>query len=123
MVWAMKVEDGSYTGNIVLPDYEYRLSGLGDDASVHRGIYSFLGVANGGKLFFYGPQEGGYVLLILEKESSIRRHGFISVDEDELYYSSFSLSSTGIISALLASEYAVRLVWWRSSGLFAETAP
>lgn len=123
-LWAMKVEDGTYVDSMTIPDYEFREStgGAGDDA-VHRGIYDLLGVANDGQVFMYAPQAGGYVLLILEKGSHARRHGFIHVRDDELYYSTFRLSPEGIISALLAAEYEVRLVWWRASGLFGESLP
>jgi hypothetical protein len=124
MLWAMKVEDGSYVDSMPIPDYEFHDGSGGEgEGTVHRGIYDLLGIANDGQIFFYAPQAGGYVLLIMEKGSHARRHGFIHVNQDELFYSTFRLSPGGIISALLAAEYEARLVWWRTSGLFGDSLP
>jgi hypothetical protein len=39
---------------------------------------------------------------------------------DKLIYTSFALSGEGIISAILADEDSVKIVWWRTDALLKE---
>ncbi len=126
MLWTMDIEDGSYIDNIIIPEYEYRFD---DNTGVdsYRGIYSLLGAGNGGKVYFMAPQHAGpprngYNLFILDRHTNSRKYGFIPVEDEEQYFSCFNLSPAGIVTALLASEYELRVVWWRASGLLGESA-
>jgi len=118
-VWVMDVATGSYDSSIDIPVLErYEMDGDRRVAAEH--IYSFLGVANGGKLFFYSPDEGGYALLVMETGSKDRKTGFIRVDAEELMFNTFHLSTDGILSALLATEFEAKIVWWRTDRLIGE---
>jgi hypothetical protein len=82
-----------------------------------------LGAIRGSRVFLYFPVESGYSILILNADSGSggdQRRGFIRVDNEELQFNSFDLSAEGILSALLVTEYQVRLVWWRTDALMAE---
>jgi hypothetical protein len=53
--------------------------------------------------------------LILGSDSgSEQRQGIIQVNSNELQFNTFSLSQEGILSALLADEWNVIVVWWRT---------
>jgi hypothetical protein len=69
-------------------------------------------------VFFYYPIETGFSILLLATDGSDeQRRGIINVGSDELMYSAFDVSDEGILSALLATNYEVKLVWWRTDKL------
>jgi hypothetical protein len=121
VVWIMDVETGAYTDTIEVPFFEA-------DSRQNRGqteklFYSMLAVIRGGRVFLSFPQEGGYSLLILGKDTGgglVQRRGFIQVDDDELEFNAFNVSEDGILSGLLATEWEVRLAWWRTDRIAAE---
>jgi hypothetical protein len=116
VLWIMNVEDGSYTGHIEVPFFEYAFTENGH--TVHsRTLYSMLGVMRDGGVFFYFPVEAGYALLFLNTNSGSggeQRRGFIQVNNDELQFNTFDLSADGILSALLVNNWEARFVWWRT---------
>jgi len=58
--------------------------------------------------------------LILETGGSGKqRRGIIKISPDERHYLVFNISPDGLLSALLADEYTVKLVWWRTDKLAA----
>jgi hypothetical protein len=64
--------------------------------------------------------ENGYSLLALGAEGQWR--GFIQVAPDEFLFNAFSLSDDGIISAILATNWEVKLVWWRTDKFMGEAS-
>jgi hypothetical protein len=113
-VWIMNVEDGAWLDAIEVPFYEYSYTENERKSSV-RMIYSLLGVAGNGRIFCLLPLDSGYSVLVLGSEpGSEQRQGIIQVDSDELQFNAFSLSREGILSALLADEWNVKVVWWRT---------
>ncbi|GAB1481265.1 hypothetical protein MASR2M78_00800 [Treponema sp.] len=102
LIWVMNVEDGSYTETIEVPVLE-RTETENDKKVVSQRIYSLVGSAKGGKIFLSSPDQGGYALLLLQTGSREQKRGFIRVDDEELKFNAFHLSSDGILSALLAS--------------------
>ncbi|MDR1970906.1 MAG: hypothetical protein LBQ46_03200 [Treponema sp.] len=132
LVWVMDIETGSYTGCLEVPFLEEPVTVNGRRETA-RMLYTMMGVVRGGRVFFSSPEEEGYSLLILRREdrgeksqavtpstSLEQRHGLIRVEGEELYLNSFNLSGEGILSALLVSEFEVRLVWWRTDKILAE---
>jgi hypothetical protein len=88
-------------------------------------IYSLLGVIKNRRVFLYFPEDEGYSLLILAADSTAsggQRRGFIRVDHEELAFNDFDLSEDGILSALLATDWEARVVWWRTDRLAGEIA-
>jgi hypothetical protein len=42
------------------------------------------------------------------------------VDNEELQFNTFNISSEGILSALLATNWQAKLVWWRTDKFLEE---
>jgi hypothetical protein len=124
VIWIMNVEDGSYTGSLEVPFFEYQY--IENKRRVTENLlYSMLGVIQGGRVFLSFPVEGGYSILILSAETPEggQRQGFITVKDEELQFNAFSLSEEGILSGLLATDWEARIVWWRTDLLAEELAP
>ncbi|MCL2764858.1 MAG: hypothetical protein FWD40_06210 [Treponema sp.] len=111
VIWTLNIEDGTYTGSVEVPLFEIienpRLPGV----SV---FYSVLGTARNGRMLLYFPVETGYSLLFIDTKSREQRRGFIQFSIDELRYNDFFLSADGILSAMLADNFYVKMVWWRT---------
>jgi len=116
VVWIMNVEDGVWEKSIDVPFFEYTYTEQ-DRRTTSRMIYSLLGVIKNEQLFFSFPVEGGYSILIMSSESGSageQHKAFIRVDNAELQFNVFDLSAEGILSGLLADDWQVKLVWWRT---------
>jgi hypothetical protein len=122
VIWIMNVEDGLYTGTMEVPFFEYTFTENNRRVST-RMFYSFLGVIRNGRVFLSFPVETGYALLILSSDSLEQQRGFIRIDPEELQFNAFDLSGEGILSALLADGWEVKLVWWRTDKFIEEALP
>jgi hypothetical protein len=123
VLWIMNVEDGTYPGSMEIPLFEYSFTENGRTVN-SRTLYSMLGAVRNGGMFFYFPVESGYSLLFLNANSGSGgepRRGFIQVDNEELQFNAFDLSSEGILSALLVNNWQARLVWWRTDKFLGES--
>jgi hypothetical protein len=117
IIWIMNVEDGVYSGSVEVPFFEYTFVENGR-GTVLGMLYSMLGVMRRGRVFLLFPIEEGYSILILDSSGNGNQYrGIINVAPGELQYNVFDLSSEGILSALLADDYRVKLVWWRTDKL------
>jgi hypothetical protein len=119
VIWIMNVDDGAYTGTIEVPFYENTYTENNRRLS-ERMLYSMLGVVKNNRVFLSLPLEGGYSILILSTVPHEQRQGFIRVDNDELQFNAFDLSADGILSALLATDWEAKLVWWRTDKFLEE---
>jgi hypothetical protein len=117
-LWMLNVEDGTYTGSVEIPLYEIINNGRFTGIKV---FYSILGVARNGQALFYFPVETGYSLLFVDTNTMEHRRGYIQFSMDELRYNDFYLSADGILSAMLADSFNVKLVWWRTDRFMGET--
>ncbi|MDR0386676.1 MAG: hypothetical protein LBH57_01435 [Treponema sp.] len=122
VIWIMNVEDGSYTGAIEVPFFEYTAV-VNNRQVTENLLYSMLGVIKNNRVFLSFPVEGGYSILILSADSREQRRGFIRVDDEELRFNAFNLSEDGILSGLLATDWEAKIVWWRTDRLVGELAP
>jgi hypothetical protein len=120
MLWIMNVENGVYITSVPIPQYEQFTENNSEEENTEL-IYSLLGVSRGGKVFLYVPIAEGYTLLIVNLESKEQKQGILHIDPDELVFSTFHVSIDGIVSALLASEFEAKVVWWRTDRLIGET--
>ena len=79
--------------------------------------YDMVGATKNGWLFFSIALESGCMVQMLNLESGrvIRRQ--LNFDAPSVVYSSYSLSDTGIVSALLAERDKAKVVWWRTDTL------
>jgi hypothetical protein len=121
VIWLMNIEDGSYEGTIEVPFFEQRGSEPNNHAT-ERLLYSLLGVVNNGRVFLTFPVEDGYSIMILSTDPNEQRRGLIRVASEELEYNAFSISPEGILSALLATDFNAKLVWWRTDKFLEEIA-
>ncbi len=63
----------------------------------------------------------GFSILILNTEDpNKQRRGVIKAQADELQLGTFNVSEEGVLSALLADNFRVKLVWWRTDKLAEE---
>jgi len=117
VIWTLNVEDGSYISSIEIPLYEVNESGRSAD----KVFYSVQGASRNGKLLLYFPVgTGGNSLLFVDMNTREQRRGFIPYNNDELRFNDFFLSSDGILCAMLADNFNVKLVWWRTDRFMGE---
>jgi len=113
-LWILNVEDGTYIGSVEIPLYEVIENGRSSGIKV---FYSVLGAARNGQTLFYFPVETGYSLLFVDTNSREHRRGYIQFSMEELRYNDFFLSVDGILSAMLADNFNVKFVCWRTDKL------
>ncbi|MDR0410193.1 MAG: hypothetical protein LBH18_07375 [Spirochaetaceae bacterium] len=119
-LWFINAGAESFSGSIDIPFFE-TYSYTNSRRTNENLLYSMFGVMNGGRVFFYYPIETGFSILLLATDGSDeQRRGVINVSNDELLYCAFDVSENGILSALLSTNYNVKLVWWRTDKLAAE---
>jgi len=116
-IWTLNIEDGSYTGSVEIPLLEITEGGRSSSIKV---FYSLLGVTRNGKALLYFPQDTGYSILYINTHTREQRRGNILFSYDEIRYNDFYLSAEGILSAMLADNYNVKLVWWRTDRFIGE---
>jgi hypothetical protein len=117
-LWLFSIDRNRYIDEVEIPFYESSTMINGRRFSEEL-FYTMLGVLKNREVVFYFPAANGYSILSLKADNSApqRKHGFINVDPAELEYSDFTLSSNGIISALLSTEWEAKVVWWRTDML------
>jgi hypothetical protein len=119
VIWIMDVEDGTYRGTIEVPFFEFTVT-ENNRRITERLLYSLLGVVKNDRVFLSIPVEGGYSIMILSTNPHEQRRGIIRVEEEELQFNAFSVSAEGILSALLATDWQAKLVWWRTDKFLEE---
>jgi hypothetical protein len=120
VVWIMNAENGVWEDYVDLPFFEYT-SVVQNRRIISRKPYSLAGITRGDQIFLIFPVEGGYSLRVISLAAGgagQQRRGFIEVDNREMQFNAFDLSPDGILSALLADDWQVRLVWWRTDRFF-----
>jgi hypothetical protein len=117
VIWTLEVEDGTYSGAFEIPLYEIYENNRPAGVMV---FYSLLGVMRGGKALLYFPVDTGFAILFVDTYSQQQRRGYIHFTNDELRYNDFYLSAEGILSAMLADNFNVKLVWWRTDRFMGE---
>jgi DNA-binding beta-propeller fold protein YncE len=119
-LWSVDLESGEYISHTEIPFFESIHTENGKRVSENL-LYSMFGAMRGGKLFFYSPVEDGFSILILNTEDpNKQRRGVIKAQADELQFFTFNVSEEGVLSALLADNFRVKLVWWRTDKLAEE---
>jgi hypothetical protein len=117
-LWLFSVDGNRYIDETEIPFYE-NTTRINGRRSSEELFYTMLGVLKDREVVFCFPVATGYSVLSFSagENTRQRKHGFINVDPSELVYSDFTLSSNGIISALLSTEWEVKVVWWRTDML------
>jgi hypothetical protein len=117
-LWLFSVDGNGYIDEMNIPFYENSATINGRRGNETL-FYTMLGVLENREAVFFFPAANGYSILSLNagEPTRQRKRGFIDVSAEELEYSDFHLSSNGIISALLSTEWEARVVWWRTDML------
>jgi hypothetical protein len=118
IIWTLNVEDGTYISSVEIPLFEITEDGR---ASSTRVFYSMLGVSRNGKALLYFPVETGFSLFFVNTHSREQRRGNINFSNDEIRFNDFFLSAEGILSAMLADNFNVKIVWWRTDRFMGES--
>ncbi len=116
LVHPYNVNESSFGNPISIPAYETNIT-QGYNSEVFLHPYAFLGVTESGGMFFSVTEESGLDILIAQDDgqSVVRRK--IDIDLTDGIYQDFSISNTGIISALIAYDTDVALSWWRTDSV------
>jgi hypothetical protein len=118
-VYWLNLETGSYEGSVAVPENVQRKpkGGMFETQETEY-LYEMLGVTAGGNIFLLSREENNLQqLLILSTSGAVVKRRYLKIEDDQLIYSVFFLSSEGILTALLADERRARVVWWRSDKL------
>lgn len=116
VVFPYDIKTGKFGDGIEIPPYEEVVSD-GFAKETYRLPYDMMGATKSGWLFFSIALDSGCMIQMVNMESGriIRRQ--LNFDAKDIVYSSFSLSPSGIISALLAQRDSAKVVWWRADAL------
>lgn len=119
MIYPLDLSSGQYQQPIEIPAYQgVEKDNLG--TLTFTKPYELLGITNGGWIFLYTPETGGYALELMDSRSRRMQRRFIEIRTEELVYNTLMLSPDGIISALLATATNASIVWWRTDALIGE---
>jgi hypothetical protein len=115
-LYPMDVTTGAFLEPVNVPPFDYEENK--NHAKVnYSASYDFLGLTDSGWFFFCIPDETGYLIQMIHRSNQtiFKRH--LDVDTARVLYSTFSLADNGILSALLADEQRVSVVWWRTDSV------
>ncbi|MDR0302853.1 MAG: hypothetical protein LBI04_11160 [Treponema sp.] len=111
VIWTLDVEDGAYSDSVEIPLFEIPENNRSTGFKV---FYSMIGVMRGGKALLYFPVETGFSVLFADTDTGEQRRGYLNFFIDELRYNDFYLSPDGILCAMFADNFNVKLLWWRT---------
>lgn len=116
LLYPLDIQTGMYGEPLVIPAYEEVVTD-GYSKNTYLISYEFMGVTQSGWFFFTIADEKGYSIMVVQPNGQkiLRRH--LDVNHEEVLYQNFNLSYNGIISALLANEKEVEVVWWRTDSV------
>ena len=110
------LEKEKFVGEIEIPRH-YRSQTSMDVLSFEKEqmLYEFIGVSEGGYLFFLSPSEGNYyeLMILAAGGKVIKRVNFTLLDAETILRD-FYVSPEGIVTALICNETAAEVVWWRT---------
>lgn len=121
-LYPFNIETGAYENALIIPPYEDVITD-GFSKITYKTPFDFLGVTELGWFFFMIPDNTGYIVQMIQPNGQkiIKRH--IEYDRTNTVFQNFTLSETGIISALLAKKDNCQVVWWRTDTLIETILP
>lgn len=118
LLYPLNVENGTYKKPITIPPYTVQLNGE-HAAETHDIPYDFLGVTDSGWFFFLISTENGFIVQMVQPNGQKILKRTLTVDHSKNVFYTFSLSDSGILSALFAQKESAEVVWWRTDSLIA----
>jgi hypothetical protein len=110
--WVMDGATGAYVDRFELPSFE-SIAGNRDGEPVVARAWELAGAAAGSIFLAAADEDGATYYGLFDMRSKTLKRFALQVDPEDLLYTAFSLSPDGILSAILASRYEARFVWWR----------
>jgi hypothetical protein len=110
--WLLSRSSGVYLERYELPGFESLVPAKGNAKPIARS-WDLAGTALNAVFLSSVDDDGATYFGVYDLASKSLSRFSIIIEPDELMYKSFYLSSDGILSALLASRYEARVVWWR----------
>ena len=119
-LYFLNLKTGKYDRKIDLDFYEETESLNGENKKFKK-VYELAGVTENGWCYLSTPIESGYAFELIDLKSQKKYKRNLTVENSEMMYNAFHISSKGIISALLASEDKAAVVWWRADKIIGIT--
>jgi hypothetical protein len=121
-IYRIDAENGRYDGYLDVPADAGRQAAAGSQAGeLLPPSYELLGINTRGEFFLLRREDTNlFRLLVLDRSGRALARRNLVMEDSELYLKVLNLSAEGIVYALLAEEYRVRVVWWRSDRLLKE---
>lgn len=113
------IETKKWENWVDIPEYKKTFTREGTlHEEVINFIYEFVGCAVGGRLFFITSEgDNTFQLLIMTAQGRIEEKIDIDLGDKLVYYRNVFVSPEGVLTALVANEFDVNVVWWRSDRL------
>ncbi|MCM1320951.1 MAG: hypothetical protein NC041_02100 [Bacteroides sp.] len=116
LLYPLNVESGKFESPLLVQAYEDVVhDGFGRET--YRVPFDFLGVTESGWFFFIVSDASGFTLQMVQPNGQKILNRHLDVKHEETVYHDFSLSSDGIITALIAEQEKASVVWWRTDEL------
>ena len=115
----LDVATARYLDSFALPDSGTRQYAIGASVvEVAAPFYYPLGFSSGGTVFLLRRESDSLIsLLLVDSRGRALSQRYLTLDDNELYFSVFRLANTGVIYGLLGEIDRARIVWWRSDRL------
>jgi hypothetical protein len=123
-IYRIDAQTGRYGDPLEVPaDADRQVTAGSQAGELLPPSYELLGVNARGEFFLLRREDTNlFRLLVLDRAGRPLARRNLVMEDSELYFRVLNLSAEGIIYALLAEEYRVRIVWWRSDRLTKEEA-
>ena len=115
-IWEFSVPENTFTKGISIPPVTSERYGQGKkEANFADEVYQFLGCDASGKLYLLIHYKlNTFQMLFLSPNGTVLARRELMMDDQHISYSSFYLTKTGLLTALLGKENDADVVWWRS---------
>jgi len=115
-LYLMDLGRAAYSESIELPLIEAENAGSDAIPPIHE----LVGIDASGRIYLSATGlDGSFTVSVMDRDSRRPKRYALPIELDELEYATFNLSPEGILSALLATRFEARVVWWRFDKAFA----
>ncbi len=117
-IWELSALENRYTASVAVPSVYTDYGNTSEKSALIDDVYEFLGCDKSGRFYFIVHLNlNTFQLLILSADGTVLAKSDLDMDDSAISYSSFYLTEEGLLTALLAKENTVDIVWWRSDKL------
>ena len=118
-IWFYDITEERFTGNVELPKKEMseKVSEFEEAKDIRR-IYDYIGSIERNTFFLVAPHgPNTFEVLLYRRNGTVIARRYIEIGENDIHYRDLFVTPTGVLSALLAKEEQVEIVWWRTDKL------